>query len=39
MFFVHRNLLRPAGMQLRKGMFVIKIYNAEDIPQSKKHVY
>ncbi len=30
-----RNLLRPAGMQLRKGMFIVKIYNAEDIPQSK----
>ncbi|XP_071827020.1 myoferlin-like isoform X6 [Apostichopus japonicus] len=27
------NLLRPAGMQLRKGMFVIKVYHAEEIPQ------
>ncbi|XP_038071057.1 myoferlin-like isoform X3 [Patiria miniata] len=30
---IETNLLRPAGMQLRKGMFITKIYHAEDIPQ------
>ncbi|XP_022096608.1 dysferlin-like isoform X4 [Acanthaster planci] len=30
---IETNLLRPAGMQLRKGMFIVKVYNAEDIPQ------
>ncbi|KAJ8025764.1 Dysferlin [Holothuria leucospilota] len=30
---IQSNLLRPAGMQLRKGMFVIKVYHAEEVPQ------
>ncbi|XP_072177496.1 myoferlin-like [Diadema setosum] len=30
---IETNLLRPAGMSLRKGMFIVKAYHAEDVPQ------
>ncbi|XP_030841562.1 myoferlin isoform X6 [Strongylocentrotus purpuratus] len=30
---IESNLLRPAGMSLRKGMFIVKAYHAEDVPQ------
>ena len=28
------NLLKPAGMMLRPATFIMKLYRAEDIPQS-----
>ncbi|XP_033126409.1 myoferlin-like isoform X5 [Anneissia japonica] len=30
---IESNLLRPAGMQLRRGYFKLKVFHAEDIPQ------
>ena len=30
---IESNLLRPAGMSLHKGMFILKTYLAEDVPQ------
>ncbi|XP_077992044.1 myoferlin-like isoform X14 [Glandiceps talaboti] len=30
---IESNLLRPAGVQLRKGTFILRAYRAEDIPQ------
>ncbi|XP_070540972.1 myoferlin-like isoform X9 [Ptychodera flava] len=30
---IESNLLRPAGIQLRKGCFNLRVYRAEDIPQ------
>ena len=33
--FLCSNLLCPAGVMLRPGMFSLKVYRAEDIPQSK----
>ena len=30
-----RNLLRPAGVQLRPATFKLKLYRAEDIPRSE----
>ena len=30
-----RNLLRPAGVQLRPATFKLKLYRAEDIPRSR----
>lgn len=32
---IEGNLLRPAGLSLRGARFTIKIYRAEDLPQSK----
>lgn len=34
-FIFYSNLLCPAGVMLRPGMFSLKVYRAEDIPQSK----
>ena len=33
-FFI-RNLLTPAGAALRSANFTLRVYNAEDLPQSK----
>lgn len=30
-----RNLLQPSGVMLRPAVFSLKVYRAEDIPQSK----
>lgn len=32
---IEGNLLRPAGLSLRGARFTLKIYRAEDLPQSK----
>lgn len=32
---IEGNLLRPAGLTLRGAAFTIKVYRAEDFPQSK----
>lgn len=36
---VETNLLLPAGIVLRWVTFILKIYRAEDIPQSMYHSY
>lgn len=33
-----RNLLTPAGAALRSATFILRIYKAEDLPQSKRIV-
>lgn len=33
--YVYRNLLTPAGAALRSANFILRVYNAEDLPQSK----
>lgn len=32
---IEGNLLRPAGLTLRGATFTIRVYRAEDLPQSK----
>lgn len=32
---IEGNLLRPAGLSLRGATFTLRIYRAEDLPQSK----
>lgn len=34
-FILYRNLLRPAGVQLRPATFAVNVYKCEDIPRSK----
>ena len=34
-FFVFRNLLRPAGVELAPCTFTVRLYRAEDVPQSE----
>lgn len=33
--FFYRNLLRPTGVGLQEAVFTLKVYRAEDLPQSK----
>ena len=33
--FLFSNLLQPSGVMLRPAVFSLKVYRAEDIPQSK----
>ena len=37
--FFHRNLLRPAGVGLQDAVFTLKVYRAEDLPQSEMPLY
>lgn len=32
---IEANLLRPAGLTLRGATFTLKVYRAEDLPQSQ----
>lgn len=32
---IEGNLLRPAGLTLRGATFTLKVYRAEDLPQSE----
>ena len=34
-FFFTSNLLQPSGVMLRPAIFSLKVYRAEDIPQSE----
>ena len=34
-YVCHRNLLRPTGVGLQEAVFTLKVYRAEDLPQSK----
>ena len=33
-----RNLLQPSGVELRPATFSLKVFRAEDIPQSKHEI-
>ena len=35
MFFFDSNLIQPPGMMLRPAVFSLRVFRAEDIPQSK----
>jgi len=37
--YFFRNLLQPSGVMLRPAVFSLKVYRAEDIPQSKLCLY
>lgn len=37
--FFHRNLLSPAGVGLQDAVFKLKVYRAEDLPQSEMPLY
>lgn len=34
---IEANLLRPAGLTLRGATFTLRVYRAEDLPQSECH--
>lgn len=36
---IEANLLRPAGLSLRGATFTLKIFRAEDLPQSESVVF
>ena len=38
-FFFGSNLIQPPGMMLRPAFFSLKVFKAEDIPQSKFFSY
>lgn len=38
-FYILSNLLKPPGMQLRPCTFIMKLFKAEDLPQSDFFVF